>query len=140
MVDLEFMPYRGVASFSDAAEVVERADRPNAFILLDALHFERSGSDLTDLRNLDPKLLGTFQICDGPKQPPADLVAESRLHRSLPGEGEFALGDMIDALPADLPLGVEVPLYTSRPDKSAADRLTALVWSTRNFLTHRSNA
>jgi sugar phosphate isomerase/epimerase len=37
-VDIEFMPFRPVKTFSDALEVVQKADRPNAHILIDALH------------------------------------------------------------------------------------------------------
>ncbi|MGI9522080.1 MAG: sugar phosphate isomerase/epimerase family protein [Hyphomicrobiaceae bacterium] len=133
-VDLEFMPYRGVATLTDAVEVIERTDRENAFVLVDALHFYRSGSTLAQLRATDPKLLGTFQICDGPIQAPADLVAEARLNRLLPGQGEFPLLSLLEALPDHLPVGVEVPLYTSQPNLPVADRLSKLVQSTRNFV------
>ncbi len=138
-VDIEFMPYRGVASLKDAIEVVERADRSNAHVLLDALHFYRSNSSIDDLRSLDPKLLGTFQICDGPKAPPPDLVAEARLNRLLPGEGEFDLWSLVDQLPDDLPIGVEVPLYTSQPERTVSDRLATLVQATRDFFAQRTN-
>ncbi len=137
-VDIEFMPYRGVASLKDAMEVVAGANRDNAHILLDALHFHRSGSSLDDLHRIDPGLLGSFQICDGPALAPDDLVAEARLNRQLPGNGEFALWSLIDLLPDGVPIGVEVSLYTSQPSRTVAQRLTSLAQATRNFIAQRN--
>ena len=136
-VDLEFMPFRAVRSFGDAVEVVRRADRPNAHILVDALHVFRSGSSLADLAGADPAMLGTFQICDAPAAAaPAsdDLVAEARTRRLLPGEGGLALSSLIEALPPDIPLGVEVPLAGQFPKLDPLARATLLVESTRRFL------
>ena len=42
-VGLEFAIYTGVRTLAHAAHVVARAKRPNASILVDALHFSRSG-------------------------------------------------------------------------------------------------
>jgi sugar phosphate isomerase/epimerase len=139
-VDLEFMPYRGVATLADAVEVVRRAGRPNAHVLLDALHFFRSTSSLALLAGLDPTLIGTFQICDAPRAAPphAELVVEARTRRLLPGQGELPLWPLIDALPAAVPLGVEVPLYSQRSDLDPASRLAMLVAATRQFLAQRS--
>lgn len=141
-VDLEFMPFRGVRSLEDAVEVVRRAGRPNAHILIDALHVFRSGSSLDLLRSLDPAMLGTFQICDAPLQPPppAELVIEARTRRLLPGEGGLALWPLIDALPPDIPLGVEVPLAGQYPSLSPTERAGMLVAGTRVFMNQRRKA
>lgn len=141
-VDLEFMPYRGVASLADALDVVRRANRPNAHVLVDALHIYRSNSNLEDLRTADPKLIGTFQICDAPRSaPPFDqLVTEARKRRLLPGDGSLPLWELIDALPPGVPLGVEVPLAGQLPGSSPAERLAMLVKGTRRFLAQDKTA
>ncbi len=141
-VDLEFMPYRGVASLADALDVVRRANRPNAHVLVDALHIYRSNSALEALRAADPKLIGTFQICDAPLAPPAfdGLVVEARTRRLLPGEGGLPLWPLIDALPPGVPLGVEVPLAGQHPNASPAERLAILVKGTREFLARGRTA
>lgn len=138
-VDIEFMPFRAVKSFADAVEVVRLAGRPNAHVLLDALHVFRSGTPLATIGNADRRCLGTFQICDAPAiAPPADqLVTEARTRRLLPGDGGLALEALMAALPADLPLGVEVPLATTHPALSPADRLALLARSVRAWLNHR---
>ena len=135
-VDLEFMPFRAVKSLADAYDVVRRAAHPNAFILVDALHIFRSNSALETFRTIDQALIGTFQICDAPEMaPPADkLVAEARTNRLLPGDGGLALWPLIEALPAAVPIGVEVPMATLHPGLEPGERLKKLVSATRNFL------
>ena len=87
-------------------------------------------------------MIGTFQICDAPKEPPPPegLVTEARTRRLLPGAGGLPLGPLMEALPAGVPLGVEVPLAGQHPDLSPAARLEMLVSSTRRYLEQRRNA
>jgi sugar phosphate isomerase/epimerase len=137
-VDLEFMPFRPVQSLAHAVDVLERAKHPNAHILIDALHVFRSKSAIAQFATIDPAMIGPFQICDAPALPPADLVAEARTRRLLPGHGELALSELIDALPNGTRFGVEVPLASQRPDLDSGARLALLVSATREFLKRRS--
>ena len=134
-VDLEFMPFRGVRSLADAVHVVNACGRLNAHILVDALHIIRSGTPLEDLRRLDPHLVGTFHICDGPLAAPSDLVAEARTQRQTPGVGAFPLFAMLNALPAGTAIGVEVPLPPQFPTLSRVERMKKLATDTRRFLS-----
>lgn len=133
-IDVEFMPFRAVRSLSDALDVIGRAGAANAHVLVDALHFYRSGSSLEQLRGLDPHLLGTFQICDGARNAPADLTHEARHARLLPGRGELDLAALIACLPAELPIGVEVPMALSHPDLDSRQRLALMVQATHAYL------
>jgi sugar phosphate isomerase/epimerase len=137
-VDLEFMPFRPVQTFAHAHEVVTRANHRNAHILIDVLHVFRSGSSLDSIKQTDPTLLGPVQLCDAPATPPADLIVEARTRRLLPGAGELALDALLDALPRDIALGVEVPLAGQRPDLDPGARLALLVSATRDFLKRRN--
>jgi sugar phosphate isomerase/epimerase len=138
-VDIEFMPFRPVKTFTDALEVVRRADRPNAHIMVDALHVFRSNSSLDDIRKADPRFLGTFQICDAPRDPPpADqLATEARTRRLLPGHGGLPLWELIDALPADIPIGVELPIASQFPQLDPQARMQLMARSTREFYASR---
>jgi sugar phosphate isomerase/epimerase len=138
-VDIEFMPFRPVKTFADAVKVVQTADRPNAHILIDALHVFRSNSSLDDIRRADPKILGTFQVCDAPRDPPAadELVTEARTRRLLPGQGGLPLWALIDALPADIPVGVELPIAGQFPELDPPARMQLMVRSTRDFYASR---
>lgn len=133
-VDFEFMPFRAVRSVAEAAEIVKGANRPNGHVLVDALHVFRSKSPIADVAKLGPKLTGTFQICDAPAEPPADLVAEARTNRLIPGEGGLDIWSLIDAMPAGTPIGVEVPLALQYPNLTPAERLALLVKRTRSYL------
>lgn len=135
-VDLEFMPFRAVKSLADAINVVKRSGALNAHILVDALHVARSGSPVALLADVAPAALGTFQLCDAPAAPPpaAELVIEARTRRLLPGAGALPIAAMLEALPADIPLGVEVPLAGQHPDLTPVERATRLVKATRAFL------
>jgi sugar phosphate isomerase/epimerase len=139
-VDLEFMPFRPVRSLAHALDVLRRANHANAHILIDALHVFRSNTAPEDFAHLDRAMLGPFQICDAPAAPPApdELVTEARTRRLLPGHGELPLGRLLDALPADIPFAVEVPLASQRPDLDPGARLALLVRATREFLQRRN--
>ena len=111
-------------------------------LIVDPLHIQRSGDDLTDLQRVAPSALGYLQLCDGPLRAPAALPVprtmprgqsvqgnvrqlESRAARLLPGEGEIPVADFAAALPADLPVSVEAP------NRQLLDRLGPLAFLRR---------
>src|SRR5712692_5441749 len=113
-VGLEFAIYTGVRTLAHAAHVVAQSKRSNASVLVDALHFSRSGGVPAHIADVDPSLLRYAQICDasadmpGPGDTPA-LVREARTGRLLPGEGVLPLTELVAALPDTAPLAVEAP-------------------------------
>ena len=113
-VCLEFAVYTGVRTLAHAASLLAKAKRSNASILIDALHFSRSGGVPAHVQQVDPALLRYAQICDasahkpGPTDTPA-LIREARTGRLLPGEGVLPLAELIAALPAGAPLAIEAP-------------------------------
>jgi hypothetical protein len=108
---LEFLPGMPVHDLPSALDVVRQVNRPNFRVLIDAMHFFRSGSDLTQLSVLNPSLIGHVQLCDVPLQSRyASYAGEARYDRLQPGEGELPLLDLLVALPADSIAGIEVPM------------------------------
>jgi sugar phosphate isomerase/epimerase len=99
-------------SLAHAASIVAKAKRSNASVLIDALHFSRSGG--LPAHGLDPALLRYAQICDacpdmpGPTDTPA-LIREAHTGRLLPGEGVLPLAELVAALPAGVRLAIEAP-------------------------------
>jgi sugar phosphate isomerase/epimerase len=113
-VALEFAIYTGVRTLAHAADLVARSKRANTSILIDALHFSRSGGLPAHVAQVDPALLAYAQICDaGPDMPaPGDtpaLIREARTGRLLPGEGVLPLAELLAALPAEIPVAIEAP-------------------------------
>jgi sugar phosphate isomerase/epimerase len=113
-VGLEFAIYTGVRTLAHADEILARSGRRNTSIVIDALHFSRSGGLPDHVRTVDPARFRYAQICDaGPDMPaPTDtpaLIREARTGRLLPGEGVLPLKALVAALPAGIPLAIEAP-------------------------------
>ncbi|MFD5811291.1 sugar phosphate isomerase/epimerase family protein [Rhodococcus aetherivorans] len=127
---LEFMGFSGVKTLDDARTVVDRSEAENAYILVDTLHLTRTGATVSDLSALPPRYLTVAQICDvsrtGAESDPVKARAEAISARLDPGAGVLPLVETIRALPADLPLSIEVPRPDGRtPDEHAAALMAA---------------
>lgn len=111
-LNLEPMPWLSVRTLEQAVSVVETAGRPNAGVLVDALHFHRAGSPLACLESIAPERLRVFQICDGPAiyDPSPEAVRRlARTARLRPGEGALDLGALVSRVPPSAVVSVEVP-------------------------------
>lgn len=110
--DLEFMPWTAVPDAKSALRIIQNAGTPPvAGILVDALHFGRSTTTLDDIRAIPRHLLHYAQICDadqGTQFTTEQMVHTARCERLLPGDGNIDIQGLFDALPADLPVSVEV--------------------------------
>jgi sugar phosphate isomerase/epimerase len=107
---IEFFPSEGINTFERALEVVDGIGRDKAKVLLDSMHFFRTGGSLEKLRAAGTDVIGYVQLADSPNTPPGEsYFMDSLFARSVPGQGELPLGDLIAALPADMPISVEVP-------------------------------
>ena len=123
--DLEFMPWTSVPDLRSANRVVEQAGQPNAGVLLDALHFDRSKSLLGELEHVPADRLHYWQICDGPAERPAtpeEMMHAARSERMFPGEGGIDLVSLTRAMPADIPVSIEVPTASLSKTLSAEAR------------------
>jgi sugar phosphate isomerase/epimerase len=110
-VEVEFIPWTATNDLAAAAEIVIRAGRPNGGIVVDALHFHRSGSTVAQLVALAPGLFRFAQLCDAPLEAPTDregLIRAARTERMLLGEGGLDLRSLVAGLPA-VPYALEVP-------------------------------
>ena len=111
-VVLEFFPWTTVPDLPAAAAVAEAAG-PAVGILVDALHFDRSGSTAEQLDRIDPARLPFLHLCDAPVQ--ASYTAEELLHagraeRLPPGEGGINLRRFLRHMPGGIPVALEVPM------------------------------
>lgn len=109
-VALEFMPFTEVRTLGHALELLAAVDRPNLGVLVDALHLHRGGGDPSQLATIPNGRLAYAQLCDAPGHAPApDALAEEARHaRLMPGDGGLDLGGFVAALPAGVPVSVEV--------------------------------
>jgi sugar phosphate isomerase/epimerase len=137
-VSLEFLMITAVQSMPAALAVIDRCDHPAAALLIDTLHFRRAGHRPDDLAAVDPALFAYSQICDGNRDCADDFqsyLTDAVDLRSCPGEGELPLAALIRALPANLPLSLEIRSKAYRdafPDPAA--RARAVFERSRSYL------
>jgi sugar phosphate isomerase/epimerase len=98
-----------VNTLPKALQVIKEAGRQNAVICLDTMHFWRVGHTADLLKTLDPKLLPYTQIRDGSPTsgPGAQAAGGPPTRQPAMGKGSVPLSEILDALPADLPLSIE---------------------------------
>jgi sugar phosphate isomerase/epimerase len=112
-LNLEFLPIFEIRNLAEARNVVDRVGSDNVKILVDPLHVARSGTELAEIAALPRALVSFAQFCDAPPTPPGDggfdaLYDEAINGRLLPGDGDLPLARLLAALPADLPLSLEM--------------------------------
>jgi sugar phosphate isomerase/epimerase len=123
--DVEFLTWTEMRGVHEVMQLLRAANRPNAGITIDALHFFRSGCTLDELRDVPPELIHFIQICDAPKQAPNSLeglifaAREDRLH---PGAGELDLRGLLRHLRDDVAIAVEIPNWALAAQQSDAER------------------
>ncbi len=110
--DLEFMPWTSVPDLVTACRIVEKVGKPNAGVLVDALHFDRSGSLVGDIAGIPAGRLHYWQLCDGSAERPTtndEMMRVARTERMFPGEGGIDLVSLARAMPPDIAVSLEVP-------------------------------
>jgi sugar phosphate isomerase/epimerase len=114
-MNLEATPWSGVRTLADAVSVVRAADRPEARVLVDTIHVDRSGGTPADIAAVPAALITHAQLCDGYGPRPQDfetMIYQARNERRFPGEGNLDIHGMLRALPPGIPLSLEVPCRT----------------------------
>ena len=99
-----------------AAEIVERADRPNAGLLLDTWHLWRGPERGQVDPAIDPAMIKAIQVGDTSSDPvdqptPEEIAYECIHHRLMPGEGHGNIAQLLVDLfgrGVDAPLAIEV--------------------------------
>jgi sugar phosphate isomerase/epimerase len=111
-VNLEFGIFTEVKTIHMARAVLEGVEGEAKALLVDTLHWARSGGTAEDLAAIPREWLSYCQPCDAPADGPDtsnfDAIIDDAIHRRIPlGQGGLPLAAMIGALPAHLPLAIE---------------------------------
>jgi sugar phosphate isomerase/epimerase len=136
---VEFMPARTLATLEMAVALLDAAARTNTAILIDPLHLARACETPADVRRVDPARLPFAQFCDAvlePGEPDPSHIGKpmSMGDRRAPGDGMLPVRELLEALPADIPLSIEV---LARPgiDLAEAEAWAAMLRArTRAFI------
>lgn len=112
-VALEFGIFTEVKTLAQALGILDRVGHPLRAVLVDPIHVDRSGTTVDQLAAIDPALLPYAQFCDARAQRPdpqdfAAIIADAVDLREQPGEGALPLAAMLQALPRNIPLSIEM--------------------------------
>lgn len=147
-VSLEFGAFTTVRSLDDALAVLDLCGAAEPGLLVDPLHFARTGGRPADLARVAPTRFAYAQFCDAPAHGPSPMdvraiIEEALDLRLMPGDGDLPLQDLLARLPAATPLSVELrskALREAYPDpegRSAALLAATRGWMARAFKTPR---
>jgi sugar phosphate isomerase/epimerase len=141
---LEFGIFTEVKDLAAALTMLSSAGEPAGAVLIDPIHVDRSGTTAEALARIDPALLPYAQFCDARSErpDPADfdaVIIDAIDLREQCGDGGLPLGAMYRALPARIPLSIELRSKALRdgfPDPVARAREVAR--KTRHWLEHNT--
>jgi sugar phosphate isomerase/epimerase len=133
---IELVPISPVNDLAAGLALVRHVNRPNFRLLIDSMHFFRSGGTAAELAALGPALVGYAQLCDAPlpaTQP--DYMREAMFGRLVPGQGDLPLAAFLAALPPETPIGLEVPMLAqAQAGVSPRQRLQPVVDAAKALL------
>jgi sugar phosphate isomerase/epimerase len=131
---VEFVPGLLVGNLADGIDAVRHVGRPDFKLVIDTMHVGRSGCSAADLKSADSSLFGYVQICDCMIET-RNAAWEQGYERMSPGDGELPLKDFLNALPGNLPIGIEIPQRSlSDAGRGPRERLAPCVAAARSLL------
>ncbi|MGR3911506.1 TIM barrel protein [Burkholderia sp. SR8] len=140
-VGVEFMLYRDVSTLGDTLALLAAAGRQNAGVILDVLHFHRSGARPEELDTVPDDRFAYVQLCDaGQDAPPVDgLATEARTARLHVGSGVIPLDAMLDRVPEHMQLVIETPVKADAA-LNCHQKVERAADAARRFFQHRQAA
>ncbi|MDI1296794.1 MAG: sugar phosphate isomerase/epimerase [bacterium] len=143
-INLEFGLFTQVKTIAAASAILRDIGSPVGGLLIDALHWTRSGGTVADIGAVPREWLSYAQLCDAPMPgaDPADaqaILVEAIDGRVALGQGGLAIGALLDALPDGLPIGIEERskrLRDAFPDlnkRAAQVMCTSRAWMDRHL-------
>ena len=135
VLGLEFMVYTAMRSLQAAQQMAVASKSDGVRIVIDALHFFRSGAVPHDMggAHIDRHFM---QVNDAPAQrhPGLSAAEEGRAHRLYPGEGGLPVAQLLAHLAPDALLSVEAPSAIRTATLDAHARAALAFRTTTQFL------
>ena len=84
---LEIMPFGNVNTIDTGRAIVEGANQPNGFLLIDIWHMARGGINYDEIKQIPQRFIGSIELNDANGQVLGSLWDDTVHRRRLPGEG-----------------------------------------------------
>jgi sugar phosphate isomerase/epimerase len=136
VVSSEFCPMTaGNPSLERGKWLVDQVGSSHFGIGVDTLHVVRSGAAIADIAKLDERYFGISQINDAFGREVSSNYIDSVHNREVPGTGELPLREILNAVPASLPIEIEVPAqHRRKAGVTAAEHVRDCIAGTRAIL------
>ncbi|RZL79947.1 MAG: sugar phosphate isomerase/epimerase [Rhodococcus sp. (in: high G+C Gram-positive bacteria)] len=120
---VEFMPYSVINTFDAALSMVRAAGTDNAKIVLDIIHFVRSGGRMEQLTPDTLAHVADVQISDLLPRARIETSIESRHLRTFPGDGTLPIAEFLSTIRTntDQPLPVTVEAISDATEQLPVD-------------------
>jgi sugar phosphate isomerase/epimerase len=145
-VALEFGIFTEVKDLAMAMAVLDAVAHPLRALLIDPIHVDRSGTTVEQIANVPRALLPYAQFCDAPAARPNPndfnaVITDAIDLRQQCGEGALPLSAILGALPANIPLSIELRSKVLREGyPNPNDRAKAVAQATRRWLSENTRA
>jgi sugar phosphate isomerase/epimerase len=142
-IALEFGIFTEVRDLSRALAILDRVGHPSRAVLIDPIHVDRSATTIDEIARIDPALLPYAQFCDARAERPdpddfAAVITDAIDLREQCGQGALPLAAMLEALPAGIPLSIELRSRALRETfERPLPRAKAVLEATRAWLAAR---
>jgi sugar phosphate isomerase/epimerase len=134
-VDLECVPIASVRTLSQAVNVLRKAKRSNAGLMIDTHHFHRAHDNPKDLASLPREWFHFAQICDASPHIPSDVTEMTRIlreERLYLGEGGIDVAAILRDLPG-MVYSIELPHVARAKEMGYAEHAFRCLESARSY-------
>jgi sugar phosphate isomerase/epimerase len=133
---IEMAPGLTIGDLSAVMAAIKHVGRPDLRLLVDTMHWVRSGYGAAELREIEPAKIGYVQLSDTTLKPRMKSYLEEAMYeRMAPGDGELPLAEILGAVPGDVVVGLEIPMRgLAESGVGPMDRLRPCVASARELL------
>jgi len=126
---VELAPGATIGDPATLLAAIEHVGLPELRLALDTMHWVGARLGANELREIGPDQIGYVQLSDTTLKPrQKSYMEEAMCERMAPGDGELPLDELLNEVPDDVVVGLEIPMRDlAEAGVSPIDRLRPCV-------------